>query len=70
MKRLNVDLPEAVHRELKLVAMHQDISISALVNSLLVDYLQTLAEKAGQPRRRTSDWPGHLNGLDRPDQAP
>jgi hypothetical protein len=69
MKRLNVDLPETIHRELKIVAIHQYTSISALVNSLVVDYLLTLAEKAGQPRRRTSDCPGHLKVLDRRDQA-
>jgi hypothetical protein len=69
MKRLNVEIPDAVHRELKLVAMHQDTTISALVNHLVVDYLKTLAAQAGQPRRRTSDWSGHLKVLDGRDQA-
>jgi hypothetical protein len=69
MKRLNVDIPDAVHRELKLVAMHQETTISALVNRLIVDYLKSLASANGIPRRRTSDWAGHLQVVDRRESA-
>ena len=65
MKRLNVEIPDAVHRELKLVAMHQDTTISALVNRLISEYLQSLVNQAGRPRRRMSDWAGHLQVVDR-----
>ena len=36
--------------------MDQGTTISALVNQLVVDYLNVIAEASSQPRRRLSDW--------------
>jgi len=69
MKRLNVELRDAVHRELKLVAMHQGTTISALVNQLVVSYLKSQNDQNGRPRRRKSDWHSHLELIDQREPA-
>jgi hypothetical protein len=45
-----------LHREVKLAAMHDDVTISALVTELLSSYLVLRREATPNRRRRASDW--------------
>ena len=56
MKRLNVELPDGLHRELKLSAMYQGLTMSALVNELVSIHLERFRADSIKPRRRSSDW--------------
>jgi hypothetical protein len=39
MKRLTIDIPASIHREIKGKAASQDLTIADIVRKLLVDYL-------------------------------
>jgi hypothetical protein len=55
MKRLNVDLPNDLHREIKLAAMYDDVTISFLVIQLIHAHLTEQASSSPHPLRRATD---------------
>ena len=62
MKRLNVDIPTELHRQVKIAAMYEDVTVSSLVQQLLRAYLQA-RDQSPRPRHRASD-PPKLHALD------
>ena len=45
MKRFTVDLPEELHRELKLHCVASDINMAEVIRELIEEYLQKAKEK-------------------------
>jgi len=57
VKRLSIEVSDALHKQAKLIAMVQGQTLSSLVTDLLSAYLEEQAGGAAHPRRRMSDYP-------------
>lgn len=57
MKRLSIEVSDALHLQAKLAALVESHTLSSLVIDLLSGYLQERGGGAGQLRRRLSDYP-------------
>jgi hypothetical protein len=55
MKRLSIEVSDALHRQAKLAALVEGKTLSSLVIDVLTDYLEQGAA-AAHPRRRASDF--------------
>jgi len=55
MKRLSIEVSDALHRQAKLAALVEGQTLSSLVIELLIAYLEKQAG-AAHPRRRASDF--------------
>ena len=55
MKRLSIEVSDALHRQAKMAALAEGKTLSSFVIELLNAYLEQQAS-AAHPRRRTSDF--------------
>lgn len=52
IKRLTVDIPESLHKKLKIGAIHREVSMNELIRQLIEDELRNDKKKAAKTKRK------------------